>query len=370
MLPFTRPTIDETDIAAVVDVLRSGWITTGPKAAEFESTLSAYFNHRPVRVFNSGTAALEIALRVAGIGAGDEVITTPLSWVATANVILTVGATPVFVDIAPTTRNINVDLIEQAITSKTRVIMPVHLAGLPVDMTRIHALAKQHGLRVIEDAAQALGTTYAGQRIGSTGDMAAFSFHANKNLTTAEGGCLVFANEEEAALANKYRLQGVTRFGFDGMEVDVLGGKTNMPDMIAALGLSQLKRLDSFTQRRTQLARLYFDAFKQADWFAGTGIQLPIENMTDTNWHMFQLVLPDSMNRASFMEAFKARNIVIGIHYPAIHLFSLYQEMGFKAGMFPHAERVGRHIVTLPLFPTMTDDDVLRVVNTLKEIVV
>ena len=369
LLPFTRPSIDQTDIDAVVEVLKSGWITTGPKATQFEAELSTYFGGRPVRCFNSGTGTLEVALRVAGVGPGDEVITSTLSWVATANVILTVGATPVFVDIDPDTRNMSVAAVEKAITPKTKAIMPVHLAGLPVDMTAILTLAKQHGLRVIEDAAQAIESCHEGQRIGSFGDMASFSFHANKNLTTSEGGCLVFSSEEEAKLATKFRLQGVTRHGTDGMEVDVLGGKFNMTDMAAALGLSQLKRIGAFTERRKQLATLYFSLLKNAPWFAGSGIQLPKEDFKNSNWHMFQLVLPDTIRRADFMEAFKAQNIVIGVHYPAIHLFALYREQGFTEGMFPVAERVGRQIVTLPLFPGMTDDDVHRVVNAMRDLV-
>ena len=224
-LPFVKPYIDEDTIAAVGDVLRSGWITTGPKVQEFERQLSAYFGGRPVRTFNSGTCTMEIALRIAGIGPGDEVITTPISWVATANVILEVGATPVFADIDPVTRNIDLDRVEAAITPRTRAIIPVYLTGLPVDMDRLYAIAEKHKLRVVEDAAQALGSMWRGKRIGAFGDLVSFSFQANKNLTTSEGGCLVLNNDEEARLAEKYRLQGVTRSGFDGMEVDVLGGK-------------------------------------------------------------------------------------------------------------------------------------------------
>ncbi len=368
-LPFTRPTIDESDIAAVVEVMRSGWLTTGPKAARFEAELSTLFGGRPVRCFNSGTGTLEIALRVAGVKPGDEVITSPLSWVATANVILTVGAKPVFVDVDPVTRNMDISRIERAITAKTRVIMPVHLAGLPIDMHAIMALAKQHNLRVVEDAAQAIDSCIDGQRIGSFGDLASFSFHANKNLTTAEGGCLVFNNEQEAALATKYRLQGVTKFGVDGMDVDVVGGKFNMTDMAAALGLSQLQRIHQFTERRKALAARYFQQLKAAHWFADSGIELPKEDFKNSNWHMFQLVLPDTIRRPDWIEAFKLHQIVMGVHYPAIHLFSLYRELGFTEGMCPNAERIGRQIVTLPLFPSMADEDVDRVVGVMKDIV-
>src|SRR4051812_26404784 len=182
-LPFTRPTIDDETIAGVAEVLRSGWITSGPQVKAFEAKLSEYCGGRPVRVFNSGTCTMEIALRIAGIGPGDEVITTPVSWIATSNVILAVGARPVFVDIDPITRNIDCGQIEKAITPATRAIIPVDLAGLPVDRDAIHALARKHNLRVIEDAAQSLGTTWKGKRIGSFGDFVSFSFHANKNIT-------------------------------------------------------------------------------------------------------------------------------------------------------------------------------------------
>src|SRR5471032_2595104 len=235
-LPFSKPTIDEATIAAVGEVLRSGWITSGPKVAAFEAQLSEYFGGRPVRTFNSGTCTMEIALRIAGIGAGDEVITTSISWVATANVIIEVGATPVFADIDPVTRNIDLDKVEAAITPRTKAIIPVYLSGLPVDMDRLYAIAKKYNLRVIEDAAQAFGSEWKGKRIGSFGDFVSFSFQANKNLTTGEGGCLVLNNAEEARLAEKYRLQGVTRTGVDGIDVDVLGGKYNMTDITAAIG--------------------------------------------------------------------------------------------------------------------------------------
>ena len=268
-LPFSKPTIDEATIASVADTLRSGWITSGPKVQEFEKQLSDYFGGRPVRTFNSGTCTMEIALRIAGIGAGDEVITTPISWVATANVIIEVGATPVFADIDPVTRNIDLDKVEAAITPRTKAIIPVYLAGKPVDMDRLYAIAAKHKLRVIEDAAQAIGSTWKGKPIGSFGDFVSFSFQANKNITTSEGGCLVLNNAEEATLAEKYRLQGVTRSGWDGIEVDVLGGKYNMTDIAAAIGLGQFSKLNDITAQRRKLARHYFATlgkdFEKAD---------------------------------------------------------------------------------------------------------
>jgi dTDP-4-amino-4,6-dideoxygalactose transaminase len=364
-LPFTKPYIDEAAIAAVADVLRSGWITSGPKVLEFEKQLSEYFGGRPVRTFNSGTCTMEIALRIAGIGAGDEVITTPISWVATANVILEVGATPVFADIDPITRNIDLDKVEAAITPKTRAIIPVYLSGLPVDMDRLYDIAKRHNLRVVEDAAQAIGSKWRDKRIGAFGDFASFSFQANKNLTTSEGGCLVMNNAEEARLAEKFRLQGVTRSGFDGMAVDVLGGKFNMTDIAAVIGLNQLPQLDTITARRHALARHYFASFGTV-FEEQTGIRLPIQDFQSTNWHMFQIVLPQGVVRADFMEKMKAQNIGCGVHYPSIHLFDLYRARGFREGMFPIAESVGKRIVTLPLFPRMSESDVERIVNAVR----
>jgi dTDP-4-amino-4,6-dideoxygalactose transaminase len=366
-LPFARPHIDEDAIAAVGEVLRSGWITSGPKVLEFEKQLSEYFGGRPVRTFNSGTCTMEIALRIAGIGPGDEVITTPISWVATANVILEVGATPVFADIDPVTRNIDLDKLEAAITPKTRAIIPVYLSGLPVDMDRLYAIATQHGLRVVEDAAQALGSTWKGRRIGSFGDLVSFSFQANKNLTTAEGGCLVMSNSNEVQLAEKYRLQGVTRSGFDGMEVDVLGGKFNMTDISAAIGLNQLPQIDGITARRRKLAQHYFAVFGK-DFAFQTGVFLPVQDFEHSNWHMFQIVLPESVVRGEFMEKMKELGIGCGVHYPSIHLFQLYRERGFHEGMFPVAESIGRRIVTLPLFPAMGERDVERVVVAVREV--
>jgi dTDP-4-amino-4,6-dideoxygalactose transaminase len=363
-IPFTRPMLDEATIASVGDVLRSGWITSGPKVQEFESELSGFFGGRPVRTFSNGTATMEVALRIAGIGPGDEVITTPISWVATSNVILTVGATPVFVDIDPITRNIDLNLAEAAIGPSTKAIMPVYLAGLPVDMMQLYDIASRHKLRVIEDAAQALGASWHGTRIGAMGDLISFSFQANKNLTTIEGGCLVCNNDSEARLAEKYRLQGVTRSGLDGMDVDVLGGKFNLTDVNAAIGLHQLARLGDFQDQRAKLAQRYLDGFAQTK-VVELGLELPVANFAHSNWHMFQIVLPlDRLDtdRAGIMADLKALGIGTGLHYPPIHLFTLYRERGFTDNMFPVAERIGRSIITLPLFPTLTEENVDRIV--------
>jgi dTDP-4-amino-4,6-dideoxygalactose transaminase len=373
-LPFTKPSIDEETIAAVGDVLRSGWITTGPKCLEFEAMLSEYFGGRPVRCFANGTATMEIALRIAGIGPGDEVITTPISWVSTSNVILAVGAKPRFVDVDPKTRNIDLHLLEDAITANTKAIMPVYLSGLPVDLEKLYAIAKKYQLRVIEDAAQAIGSTWRGEVIGTKrvnpSDLVSFSFQANKNITTIEGGCLVMNDETEATLAQKLRLQGVTRSGMDGMEVDVLGGKHNLTDVNAVIGLHQMKHLSQFLHQRRQLAEHYFTCFAKTNLTA-QGLELPLPDFVHSNWHMFQVVLPIEklqalgMNRAYIMEKLKAMQIGTGVHYPLISDFELYKKLGYSGHDTPIAKRISQGILTLPLFASMTKEDVERVVNAL-----
>ena len=359
-IPFTRPSIDEETIASVADVLRSGWITSGPKVQAFEAALSAYCGGRTVRAFNSGTATLEVALRLAGVGAGATVITTPLTWVATANVILEVGATPVLVDVDPVTRNIDLDRIEAAIRPDTKAIIPVDLAGLPVDRDRLYSIAGKHGLRVIEDAAQSLGASWQEKPIGSTGDFVSFSFHANKNLTTSEGGALVLPGDIDPGLCERLRLQGVRRFPDGGMDVDVLGGKFNLTDIAATIGLGQMKQLAGFTARRRELARRYFKTIDPA-----LGLGLPFADFENSNWHMFQVLLPAGADRGRIIAAMKDKGIGVGVHYPALHLFSLYRRLGFKEGDFPNAERIGAAILTLPLFPLMQDSDVDRVCTAL-----
>jgi len=363
-LPFTRPSIDEETIAEVAQVLRSGWITSGPKVQAFEAALSDYCGGRPVRVFNSGTATLEVALRLAGVGAGDTVITTPLTWVATANVILEVGARPVLVDVDPVTRNIDLDQLEAAITPQTKAVIPVDLAGLPVDRDRLYAIAGKRGLRVIEDAAQSFGASWKGRRIGTSfgdrRDFVSFSFHANKNLTTSEGGALVLPADIDSGLCERLRLQGVRRFPDGGMDVDVLGGKFNLTDVAATIGLGQLKHLEGFTARRRVLVREYFQRIDPA-----LGLELPVADFTQSNWHMFQVLLPADTDRGRFIATMKQKGIGVGVHYPALHLFSLYRALGFREGDFPHAEDVGRRTVTLPLFPAMQDSDVDRVCSAL-----
>lgn len=358
-LPFTRPSIDEATIQDVAAVLRSGWLTTGPKCLEFEAALSARLGGRPVRLVNSATAALELALRLCGIGPGDEVITTPLSWVATANVVLAVGATPVFVDVDRATRNIDLEQVKTAITPRTRALIPVDLAGLPVDRDRLYDIAQTHRLRVVEDAAQSFGASWRGRAIGSFGDLVSFSFHANKNLTTAEGGCLVLNSVDEAQRLERLRLQGVIRLPDGGMEVQSWGGKANLTDVAAAIGLGQLRQFDAFTARRRELAARYFKR-----WDTGLGFDLPpADRENHGNWHMFQPLLPPDLapRRGAFIDAMRAQGIGVGVHYPAMHLFALYRAQGHHALEFPVAEDIGARTVTLPLFPAMSDVDVDRV---------
>ena len=364
-LPFTRPSIDEETIEDVANVLRSGWITSGPKVKALEAGLSAYFGGRPVRVVNSATGAMEIALHLMGIGAGDEVITTPMTWVATTNIIINAGATPVLVDIDPVTRNLDLNKLEAAITPRTKAILPVDLAGLPVDRDHLYEIANKHGLRVLEDAAQSQGATWNGQRVGSFGDLCSVSFHPNKNMTTTEGGALVMNTEAEARLFEKWRLQGVTRFADGTMDCDLPGGKYNLTDVSAAVGLGQLKRLDAFNARRKALAQQYFAQIDRS-----LGLQLPPES-EDSNWHMFQPLLPlaqMNVDRAGFIARMHEQGIGVGIHYPALHLFSLYRARGFAEGQFPHAEHVGASTISLPLFPAMQDSDVTRVCSALSKV--
>ena len=375
-IPFTKPTIDEATIAAVADVLRSGWITSGPKVLEFENALGDYLGGATVRCFANGTATMKIALQVAGIGPGDEVITTPISWVATSNVILAVGAKPIFVDVDPQTRNLDLNQVAKAITKNTKAIMPVYLAGLPLDVDALYALANQHGLRVIEDAAQALGSSWNGTRIGHAGkhDLVSFSFQANKNLTTIEGGCLVFNTErfgeDQVRLAEKLRLQGLVRSGPDGMEVDILGGKDNLTDINAVIGLHQLKQLDQFQKRRIELAKEYFQKITQAG-LANKGLGLPVADYEQSNWHMFQVTLPLTRlqrSRGDMMTTLKERGIGTGVHYPIITGFELYRKLGYRPESTPIAAEIGRSILTIPLFPTMSSHDIDRVVEALTQV--
>ena len=360
-LPFTRPSIDEETIAAVAEVLRSGWLASGPKVAQLEAELSAYLGGRPVRTQTSATAGMEMALLACGIGPGDEVITPALSFVATANVIVRVGARPVFVDVGLDSRNLDLEQVEAAVTPRTRAIMPVHFAGLPVDMERLYAIAARHRLRVIEDAAHAIGSAWRGRRIGSFGDLVCFSFHPNKNMTTIEGGAISGGSAAEIRAIELHRWHGQVKSGLDGFDTLLAGGKSNLSDVAAAVGLGQLRRLEEFNGRRRALVARYYEL-----WGEAAPLRLPERGDEGHSWHVFTPLLPLAeltISRAQFMEAMRARGIGVGVHYPAIHLFSAYRALGYRDGQFPNAERIGRETVTLPLFPAMQPGDVERVVE-------
>ena len=362
ILPFTRPTLDEETIQGVVEVLRSGWLASGPMVQQFEAALSQYLSGRPVRTMTSATAALEFALIACGIGPGDEVITPAMSFVATANVIVRVGARPVFVDVDLDTRNIDLDAVESVISERTRAIMPVHFAGLPVDMDRLYCLAQQYDLRVIEDAAHAIGSAWKGRRIGSFGDLICFSFHPNKNLTTIEGGAIAGGSSSEVERIEQLRFHGLVKTAPDRFEVTTAGGgKANLSDVAARVGLGQLPHLESFNARRRLLASRYFER-----WNHSPPVRLPARGDDGHSWHIFAPLLPlDTLRitRLEFMQAMQARGIAVGFHYPAIHRFKAYEALGYLAGQFPNAERIGRETITLPLFPAMEVADVDKVVD-------
>ena len=354
-----RPEIE----AALARVLDTNGFILGNEVAELECELAGYCGVKYAIGCASGSDAILLALMAYDIGAGDEVITTPYSFFATVSAITRLGATPVFVDVDPVTRNIDLEQLAARITPQTKAIIPVDLAGLPVDRDRLYAIAEKHSLRVIEDAAQSFGSTWNGQRIGTGQGFVAFSFHANKNITTGEGGALVLPEDIDSALCERLRLQGFQRFADGSMDVDVLGGKFNLTDIAAAIGLGQLKRLDEFTARRRALVQRYFAGLDPA-----LGLQLPLADFVNSNWHMFQVLLPEGTGRGAFIAGMREKGIGIGVHYPALHLFSLYRAMGFKPGDFPQAERIGAATVTLPLFPAMQDADVDRVCAALRQL--
>ena len=359
MLPFTRPSIGEDEQQAVHEVLASGWITTGPKAQALEQALAAYLGGRvQVRVFNSGTSALEAALLACDIGPGDEVIVPAMSFVATANVVLRVGARPRFVDVDLVSRNLSADAIEGAINPRTRAVIPVHFAGRPADMAPITALAESHRLRVIEDAAQAIGTCIGERRVGASGNPVCFSFHPNKNITTVEGGAIAVQDPQLIKRLERIRFHGIDRDPEGGMEVAEWGGKFNLPDVGAAVGLAQLPKLDGFNRRRRALALRYLARLPRNELLV-----LP-EDRPGHSWHMFCVCVDFASlktTRAAFLARLKEEGVAAGVHYPAIHLFGLYRRFGYAAGDFPVAERIGAQTLTLPLFPAMGEADVDRV---------
>jgi len=363
-LPFSKPSISQEAIDEVVSCLQSGWITSGPRLAKFEAALKKYFNRDYVIPLSSATAGLHFALLALNLKPGDEVITTPLTFVATLNTIVHAGAKPVLVDVEPHTLNIDVNKIEDAITERTRVILPVHFAGLPVDLEPLYAIANNNNIRVIEDCAHAIGTEYKNQLIGSFGDIQVFSFHPNKNMTTGEGGCVVTNDEKLAKRISRLLFHGIEREpGAQEYDVMEAGFKANMMDIQAALGLHQLPQLDTFIDKRTQLANRYREFL--ADWNEFTLPELPGFDHKHA-WHLMTVLVDD---RKAFMDKMKSLNIGTGLHYQAIHLHTFYRErFNFNPGDFPIAESIADRIVSLPLFPDMSLSDQDRVFNALNKI--
>ncbi|MGD2141196.1 MAG: DegT/DnrJ/EryC1/StrS aminotransferase family protein [Burkholderiales bacterium] len=376
-LPFSRPAINRDAIDEVVACLESGWITTGPRTKKFEEALQSYLGAPRVLALSSATAGLHLALLALELKPGDEVITTPMTFAATLNTIVLAGGTPVLVDVEPHSYNIDVTQLEGVLSARTRAIVPVHFAGLPVDLDPLYALADKHGLRVIEDAAHAIGAEYKGRRIGGFGDTQVFSFHPNKNITTGEGGAVATRDAELASQIALLRFHGMDReawdrFGKKGSqhyEIVMPGFKYNMMDIQAAIGLHQLPMLDGFIERRTELASRYLELLHEwPQWTLPSAVPYAHRHA----WHLFApLIDPDhaGMDRDGFMSEMKARNIGTGLHYRAAHLYPYYRDrFGFRAGQFPRAELISDRIVSLPLFPEMSDDDQGRVIDAMSKL--
>lgn len=375
-LPFSRPSISEEDITAVTEVLRSGWLTTGPKTAEFEQAFCDYTGCAGAVALSSATAGMHIALKALGIREGDEVITPSMTWVSTVNLIVLAGAKPVFVDVDRDTLLVSPESIKASLTSSTKLIIPVHFAGAPVDIEPIRKLAADKNVFVVEDAAHALGTQYKGTSIGCQGT-SIFSFHPIKNITTGEGG--MFCSDDKDLLDHirmlKFHGLGVDAYDRDmqgrSPQAEVLepGYKYNMTDISAVLGISQLARVDKFNNRRTELATRYRERLYEIDEIMLlSDPQYPIKH----TWHLFIVRLDigkAKLSRDDFMQKLKQRNIGTGLHFKAVHLQKYYKEsMGMCAGMLPNTEWNSDRICSLPLFPDMTLDDVDNVVETIKEI--
>jgi len=375
-LPFCLPDIGGDEIEEVVQVLRSGWITTGPRTQEFERRFAEYVGARHAIAVSSCTAALHIALAAIGIGPGDEVITSPLTFCSTANVIIHLGGTPVFADIG---EDYNVDPaeIQRRITPRTKAIIPVHYSGQPCRMDEILACAQEHDLQVIEDAAHAVGAKYRGRMVGTLGDVTAFSFYAIKNMTTGEGGMITTDHDRLAEGMRPLSLHGIsrdawnryTREGSWYYEVVSAGFKCNMTDVQAAIGLHQLARLNRFLEARRRYAALYDEAFAEIP-----EILTPIVNSEVCHaWHLYVIQLDLerlTIDRAQFIEALCAENIGTSVHFIPVHLHPYYREtFGFKPGDYPKAERVYERIISLPLYPRMTQKDVQDVIDAVTRIV-
>ena len=375
-LPFSPPEIGEEEIAEVVDTLRSPWITTGPKTHRFEEEFAEYVGAPAALALNSCTAGLHTALATLGVGPGDEVITTPLTFTATANVIEHVGARPVLADVVPDTLNIDPERVAAALTPRTRAIIPVHYAGHPVDLDALYSLARQHDLLVVEDAAHALPTEYHGLRVGAGPHPVAFSFYATKNLTTAEGGMLTgerdFIDRARVLSLHGMNRDAWRRYAKGGSwryEVVAPGFKYNMTDIQASIGLWQLRKLESFHRRRAEVAERYNAAFGAEESLEIPAMAPDIRHA----WHLYVLRLRPGMlriDRDRLIDELTARNIGTSVHFIPLHLHPYYRNTyGFAPEDFPVAYENFQRMVSLPLHPGLTDQDVSDVIDAVLEVV-
>ena len=376
LLPYGRQSLDEADIAAVVDVLRSDWLTTGPKVGEFEEVFAERVGASHAVSFSSGTAALHAAAFTAGLQPGDEAITTPLTFAATANCVLYQGATPVFADIDPFTLNIDPEQIKSKLTSKTRALLPVDYAGHPADLAAILDLARKHGLIVIEDACHALGAEYAGKRVGSIADMTVFSFHPVKHITTGEGGMVTTNDAKFAETLHRFRNHGISSdarsrqtAGQWHYEMVLLGYNYRLPDFACALGIEQLKKLDANLARRREIAAEYTAAFRELP-----GVIAPnVRAEANPAWHLYPILVDLgklTTDRAQFFRALRAENIGVNVHYIPVHLHPYYRDrFGFRGGEFPKAEDAYNRLISLPMFHSMTSGDVKDVIAAVTKVV-
>jgi dTDP-4-amino-4,6-dideoxygalactose transaminase len=373
-LSFSPPTIGKAEIDEVVDTLKSGWITTGPKVKKFEEKFSQYVKSKYAIALSSCTDGLFLSLLALGIKEGDEVITTPYTFAATSNVILHCRAKPIFVDIVPETLNIDPRKIASKISSKTKGIIPVHFGGRPCEMNQLLSIARRFNLWMVEDAAHAVGTLYKGQFVGTFGDITAFSFHAVKNLTTAEGGMITTENKSWADFIRINRIHGMNKDAWRKQrswfyEIIYPGYKCNMTDIQAALGIHQLERLEEFIERRRTIARIYEEKFSKIE-----EIELFAACINGRNtYHLFLIkLLLDKLkiSRDNFIQAMFAENIAVNVHYIPIHYHPYYKKkFGYRPGSFPVAEKIFSRVVSLPIYPKMTDDEVMDVVNAVNKLI-
>lgn len=375
-LPYAQPLIGREELAEVLDTMNSGWLSRGPKCAAFEERFTGFAGSKYAVAVNSCTSALFLALKAMGIGPGDEVITTPMTFVATANVIIHTGAWPVFADVDPQTLNIDPAEIAKKISSRTRAVIPVHYAGQACAMDEILALARENNLKVLEDAAHAVYTRYKGRMVGSIGDATAFSFYVTKNLMTGEGGMLTTDDEELARKVRMLSLHGMDidawkRYSAKGSwqyQVLMPGYKCNMTDLQAALGLKQLDRIMVMQQAREKYALAYSEGLKDLP-----GLTLPCEDRSGRHaWHLYVIRVDEKqagISRDRFIEELKKRGIGTSVHFIPVHLHPYYKATyGYKEGDFPVAEEAFRKLVSLPLYPKMTGQDLARVIKAVRDI--